>query len=88
MGASRASAVGPDGSLWLVGDVTSGSDTQPIKGVQDVALMKYDPAGRLVATRTLGAASTASGYAIAIDANGDVALCVPDREVPLGSRLY
>lgn len=70
----RASAVGPDGSLWIVADVTAGPETQPIKGVQDVALMKYDPAGRLVATRTLGAASTASGYAIAIDANGQVAV--------------
>jgi hypothetical protein len=70
----RASAVGPDGSLWLVGDVASGSDTQPIKGVQDVALFKYDTAGRLVATRTLGAASTASGYALAVDANGNVAV--------------
>lgn len=70
----RASAVGPDGALWIVADVTAGPDTQPIKGVQDVALMKYDSAGRLVATRTLGAASTASGYAIAIDANGDVAV--------------
>nr|WP_221247862.1 transcriptional regulator [Brevundimonas basaltis] len=70
----RASATGPDGSLWIVADVTAGPDTQPIKGVRDVALMKYDTAGRLVATRTLGAASTASGYAIAIDANGDVAV--------------
>jgi len=70
----RASAVAPDGSLWIVANVTAGPDTQPIKGVQDVALMKYDPAGRLIATRTLGAASTASGYAIAIDANGDVAV--------------
>ena len=70
----RASAVGPDGSLWIVADVTAGPDTQPIKGVRDVALMKYDTAGRLVATRTLGAASTASGYAIAVDANGDVAV--------------
>ncbi|MBU1386012.1 MAG: transcriptional regulator [Alphaproteobacteria bacterium] len=70
----RASAVGPDGSLWIVADVTAGPDSQPIKGAQDVALMKYDPAGRLVATRTLGAASTASGYAIAIDANGQVAV--------------
>ena len=70
----RASAVAPDGSLWIVANVTAGPDTQPIKGVQDVALMKYDPAGRLMATRTLGAASTASGYAIAIDANGDVAV--------------
>jgi hypothetical protein len=70
----RASAVGPDGSLWMVADVTAGPDSQPIKGVQDVALMRYDTAGRLVSTRTLGAASTASGYAIAIDANGDVAV--------------
>ncbi|MFA4894388.1 transcriptional regulator [Brevundimonas sp.] len=70
----RASAVGPDGSLWMVADVTAGPDTQPIKGVQDVALMRYDTAGRLVATRTLGAASTASGYAIAIDASGNVAV--------------
>ena len=70
----RASAVGPDGSLWIVANVTAGPDTQPIKGAQDVALMKYDSAGRLVITRTLGAASTASGYAIAIDANGDVAV--------------
>jgi len=70
----RASAVGPDGSLWLVADVTTGASTQPIKGVQDVALMKYDSAGRLVATRTLGAAATASGYAIAIDSSGNVAV--------------
>lgn len=72
--AVRASAVGPDGSLWIVADLEAGPDSQPIKGVQDVALMKYDSAGRLVATRTLGAASTASGYAIAVDANGDVAV--------------
>ena len=70
----RASATGADGSLWIVADVTAGPDTQPIKGLRDVALMKYDTAGRLVATRTLGAASTANGYAIAIDANGDVAV--------------
>jgi hypothetical protein len=70
----RASAVGPDGSLWIVADVTAGPDTQPIKGVQDVALMKYDSAGRLVATRALGAASSASGYALAIDASGNVAV--------------
>lgn len=74
IGTIRASAVGPDGSLWLVGDVTTGSDTQSIKGAQDVALFKYDTAGRLVATRTLGAASSASGYALAVDANGNVAV--------------
>ena len=70
----RASAVGPDGSLWLVADVAAGSGNQPIKGSQDVALLKYDTAGRLVATRTLGAASSASGFALAVDAGGNVAV--------------
>jgi hypothetical protein len=70
----RASATGPDGSLWIVADVEAGSGNQPIKGQRDVALMKYDSAGRLVASRALGAASTASGYAIAIDADGRVAV--------------
>lgn len=70
----RASATGPDGSLWIVADVEAGSGNQPIKGQRDVALMRYDPAGRLVSTRALGSAATASGYAIAIDADGRVAV--------------
>ncbi|MDI1281979.1 transcriptional regulator [Brevundimonas sp.] len=70
----RASATGSDGSLWIVADVVPGTGNQPIKGERDVALMKYDSAGRLVASRALGAAATASGYAIAIDADGRVAV--------------
>lgn len=70
----RASATGPDGSLWLVADLEAGPGNQPIKGQKDVALMKIDSAGRVVSTQTLGAASTASGYAIAVDANGRVAV--------------
>ena len=70
----RASAAGPDGSLWLVADVDAGPGNQPIKGQRDVALIKLDSAGRVVSTRALGAASTASGYAIAVDANGRVAV--------------
>ena len=72
--AIRASATAPDGSVWIVADIDAGPGNQPIKGQQDVALMKYDPAGRLVATRAIGAASTASGYAIAVDADGKVAV--------------
>ncbi|AQR61380.1 transcriptional regulator [Brevundimonas sp. LM2] len=72
--AVRASAVAPDGSLWLVADVSAGPGSQPIKGAQDVALLKYDTAGRLVATRTLGAAATASGFALAINTDGSVAV--------------
>ena len=72
--AVRASAAGPDGSLWIVADLTAGPATQPIKGQRDVALMKLDSAGRVVLTQTLGAASTASGYAIAVDPDGRVAV--------------
>lgn len=70
----RASATGPDGSLWVLADVSSGPADQPIKGQSDVALMKYDTAGRLEFTRTLGAASEASGFALSVAADGRVAV--------------
>ena len=70
----RASATGPDGSMWIVADVSAGTATQPIKGQGDVVLMKLDSAGKVVLSRALGAASTASGYAIAVDADGRVAV--------------
>lgn len=72
--AVRASATGPDGSVWMVVDLKAGVDAQPIKGTSDVALMKLDSAGRVVMTRAIGAASEASGYAIAVDPNGRVAV--------------
>ncbi|MGH7027246.1 transcriptional regulator [Brevundimonas sp.] len=72
--AVRASAAGPDGSMWIVADVSAGTSTQPIKGQGDVVLMKLDSAGQVVVSRALGAASTASGYAISVDANGRVAV--------------
>ena len=70
----RASTTGPDGSVWMVADLKAGPDNQPIKGQRDVALIKLDSAGRVVMTQAIGAASTASGYAIAVDANGRVAV--------------
>ena len=68
----RASAVAADGSLWIVADIEGAPGSQPLKGERDVALMKLDPAGRVVATRMLGASDEASGYAIAIAADGRV----------------
>ncbi|MFC5371535.1 transcriptional regulator [Brevundimonas faecalis] len=70
----RASATGPDGSMWIVADVSAGTSTQPIKGQGDVVLMKLDSAGKVVLSRALGAASKASGYAIAVGADGRVAV--------------
>ncbi|RZJ45447.1 MAG: transcriptional regulator [Brevundimonas sp.] len=70
----RASATGPDGSVWMVADLKAGPDTQPIKGQKDVALIKLDSAGRVVMTQAIGAASTASGYAISVNSDGKVAV--------------
>ena len=70
----RASAVAADGSLWMVADIEAAPGEQPIKGERDVALMKFDSSGRLVATRMLGAADQASGYALAIADDGRVAV--------------
>lgn len=70
----RASAVDADGSLWMVADVEPAAGQQPVKGERDVALMKFDPSGRLAATRMLGASDQASGYAIAIADDGRVAV--------------
>ncbi len=66
-----ATATGPDGSLYMVADIDSKTaDGQTLNGSSDVALMKYDSAGDLQYTRTLGAANAASGYAIAVSPDG------------------
>ncbi len=66
-----ASATAPDGSVYVLSNVDgTTADGQTIKGSQDVALMKYDSAGNLIYTRTLGAENSASGYALAVSADG------------------
>ena len=70
----RASATAPDGSLWVLADLKEGSADQPIKGQRDVAVIKYDSAGRVMFTRTLGAADQASGFALSVAEDGRVAI--------------
>ncbi|HEX7799112.1 MAG TPA: transcriptional regulator, partial [Asticcacaulis sp.] len=70
----RATASGPDGSVYVLADVNDATGGQLISGGQDVALMKYDSAGKLVYTRALGAADTASGFALSVSADGKVAV--------------
>lgn len=72
--ATRATVTGPDGSVYMLADVSSSNNGQPIKGKGDVALLKYDSAGTLVYSRTLGAADTANGYALAVSPDGKVAV--------------
>lgn len=65
---------GADGSVYVLADVDGTVDGQTIKGTQDVALIKYDSAGNVVYTRTLGAADTATGYALSVADDGRVAI--------------
>lgn len=70
----RTQMTGPDGSIYMLADVNEAVDGQVIKGQGDVALMKFDSAGKLVYTRTLGATSDATGLAMSISADGKVAI--------------
>jgi hypothetical protein len=70
----RATQVAADGSVYVLADVDNLIQGQTIKGEQDVALLKYDGAGNLIFARTLGAASSASGLALGVAADGKVAV--------------
>lgn len=72
--AVHATATGADGSVYMVADATGTVSGQPIKGSQDAVLLKYDSAGKLIYTQTLGAGVTASGVSLAVSADGKVAI--------------
>lgn len=74
VGAVHASVTGPDGSVYVLADVTGATGGQSIAGSQDVALMKFNSAGQLQYTRTLGASSSATGLGLAVSADGQVAV--------------
>ncbi|WP_330196603.1 hypothetical protein [Hyphobacterium marinum] len=67
-----ATAVSADGGVYTVGTTGSNVDGQIIKGEADLVLQKHDSTGKLVWTRTLGAAGEASGASIAVDGDGNV----------------
>ena len=68
--AVQATATASDGSLYVLANVDGTVNGQTIQGQQDVALLKYDSAGHLLFTQTLGAAGSASGYALAVSSDG------------------
>ncbi|MDP3488931.1 MAG: hypothetical protein Q8R71_02235 [Phenylobacterium sp.] len=70
----RATQVAPDGSVYVLADITGEAGGQSIKGARDVALMKYDSAGKLLYTRVVGASDDAKGLALAVSADGKVAV--------------
>jgi hypothetical protein len=66
----QATAVAPDGSLYVLANVTANADGSTPAGGQDVALQKYDSAGKLVFSHDLGSASSASGLSLAVSSDG------------------
>jgi len=73
-GVIRATQVGPDGAVDTLSDATAKVDGQALKGAQDAVLQKYDSAGKLLFTRTLGATTSAAGLTMAIAADGSIAI--------------
>jgi len=75
-----ATQTAPDGSVYVLANVNGATDAgetggaQAIVGSQDVALMKYDSAGNLLYSQVLGSSVSASGYGLAVSANGQVAV--------------
>ncbi|MDP8915732.1 MAG: transcriptional regulator [Pseudomonadota bacterium] len=72
--AVRASTAGADGSVYMIAELTGTVAGQVVKGERDVALLKYDSAGQLIYSRTLGAAEAATASAIAVSADGKIAI--------------
>ncbi len=71
---AQAVASAQDGSVYVIADLSGSSDTSAVRGTRDVALLKYDSAGKLQFMQQLGAAETASGFALAVSADGKVAV--------------
>lgn len=71
---ARSVATGADGAVYVLADLGGDSASSAIKGARDVALLKYDSAGKLVFSEMLGASESASGFALAVSADGKVAV--------------
>ena len=70
----EASATGADGSVYLLADAAGSVNTAPIQGGQGVALLKYDASGKLLYSKVVPGLQTASGAAIAVNADGSLAV--------------
>ncbi len=70
VGQVRASVTAPDGSVYLLADAKGAAAGETVKGAADVLLLKYDSAGQLAYTRSLGAAASATGFALAVSPDG------------------
>ena len=83
-----ATASAPDGSVYVLANVTGAINGQAIQGAQDVALIKYDSAGNVAFTRTLGAKTSATASGLTVSADGSQVAIVgssADNLTPTGA---
>lgn len=66
----KATATAADGSVYVLGTAGGTISGQALSGTSDAVLMKYDSAGNLLYTRTLGAEGEAKGLSLAVSADG------------------
>ena len=69
-----ATAVHPDGGYVVVGTTTGVVGNGETKGEQDAFLARYDSQGKMVWSRSLGAAENAEGLDIAVSSTGQIAI--------------
>jgi hypothetical protein len=74
----KASAVGADGSLYLLADATGSVNGAPTPGAQGVALLRYDSSGQLLYSKVLPQGPDATGYSLAVGPDGQVAVAGTD----------
>jgi hypothetical protein len=78
----KASTTGADGSLYLLADASGAVGGAPTPGAQGVALLKYDSAGQLVYSKVLSQGPDATGYSLAVAADGTVAVAGTNTTPP------
>jgi hypothetical protein len=69
-----AEATGSDGSVYMVANVSGSVSGSTVPGDQGVALLKYDSTGKLLYTKVLSDGSDSSGYSLAVNTDGTVAV--------------
>jgi len=70
LSAVESTATAPDGSVYVLGTAKGTIAGQVLQGTFDTVLMKFDSAGNLAYTRTLGAEGAAQGLSLAVSADG------------------
>jgi hypothetical protein len=79
----QGTAAAPDGSVYVLANVSASPSGTSAPGGQDVALLKYDSAGKLLFQSDLGAASSAGGLSLAVSADGSKVAVVGQVSGPL-----